>query len=126
MRQFYPADEYLKFNDEMVTRVDKAEVLGDTTGSNANPYLLVYVKKNEHMVRTHMRRARETIQEQSEPDQDQAAPGQAEVKMSGDPVVGDNASHQPLTDTVAPRDDGHEIIDVDAAEPLTYNEHEGI
>lgn len=51
------ADEYLKFNDESVTRVDKSEVLGDMTGSNANPYLLVYVKKDQGMIRTYMRTA---------------------------------------------------------------------
>jgi hypothetical protein len=95
----------LKFNDEIVTRVDKAEVLGDMTGSNANPYLLVYVKKDEHMVRTHMRRARETIQEQGH---DQAAAAQAEMRMSVD--------SQPLANSEAPRDEHHQVVNATSAD----------
>ncbi|KAJ1923285.1 ubiquitin-specific protease ubp2 [Tieghemiomyces parasiticus] len=38
---------WLKFNDAVVTRVDEAEVFNDTTGSNANPYLIVYVRDTE-------------------------------------------------------------------------------
>jgi len=49
------AEQYLKFNDEQVTRVDSHEVLGDTSGSNANPYLLVYVKKGATGIRTFTR-----------------------------------------------------------------------
>lgn len=45
------ADDYYHFNDERVTKIDKTEVLKDTTGSNANPYLLVYVKKGQDMVK---------------------------------------------------------------------------
>jgi hypothetical protein len=45
----------LKFNDEQVTRVDSHEVLGDTSGSNANPYLLVYVRKGATGIRTFTR-----------------------------------------------------------------------
>ena len=50
-----PAEQYLKFNDEQVTRVDSHEVLGDTSGSNANPYLLVYVRKGATGIRTYIK-----------------------------------------------------------------------
>jgi len=33
-------DQWLKYNDSTVTAVQKAEVLGDLTGSTANPYLV--------------------------------------------------------------------------------------
>lgn len=33
-------DEWFKYNDSTVTEVPKGEVLADTTGSNANPYLV--------------------------------------------------------------------------------------
>ncbi|KAJ9115050.1 hypothetical protein QFC22_005378 [Naganishia vaughanmartiniae] len=39
-------DQYFQFNDETVRLANPKEVLQDTTGSNANPYLLVYAKKN--------------------------------------------------------------------------------
>lgn len=38
-------DEWFKYNDSEVTPVPKDEVLADGTGSTANPYLLVYVRK---------------------------------------------------------------------------------
>jgi hypothetical protein len=41
-----PADQYFQFNDETVRLANPKEILQDTTGSNANPYLLVYAKKN--------------------------------------------------------------------------------
>ncbi|KAJ9104496.1 hypothetical protein QFC21_001992 [Naganishia friedmannii] len=39
-------DQYFQYNDETVRLANPKEVLQDTTGSNANPYLLVYAKKN--------------------------------------------------------------------------------
>ena len=33
-------DEWFKYNDSSVTMVDKSEVLADTTGDTANPYLV--------------------------------------------------------------------------------------
>lgn len=35
-------DEWFKYNDSDVSVVDKAEVLADTTGSTANPYLVCF------------------------------------------------------------------------------------
>lgn len=35
--------EWFKYNDSTVTEVPKDEVLADTTGSNANPYLVRFV-----------------------------------------------------------------------------------
>ncbi|KAJ1657966.1 ubiquitin-specific protease ubp2 [Dispira simplex] len=38
---------WLKYNDEIVTHVPDSEVFGDTTGSNANPYLIVYARRSQ-------------------------------------------------------------------------------
>ncbi|KAF8596170.1 cysteine proteinase [Ceratobasidium sp. AG-I] len=45
-------DEWFKYNDSEVTPVNKTEVLADGTGSTANPYLLVYVRKGYEIVDT--------------------------------------------------------------------------
>ncbi|KAG2365462.1 hypothetical protein BDR07DRAFT_1449769 [Suillus spraguei] len=45
-------DNWFKYNDHQVTEVSKNEVLADTTGSTANPYLLVFAKKDRDIVRT--------------------------------------------------------------------------
>jgi len=45
-------DEWFKYNDSEVTPVGKDEVLADGTGSTANPYLLVYVRKGDDIVDT--------------------------------------------------------------------------
>ncbi|KAF8529679.1 hypothetical protein BU17DRAFT_79749 [Hysterangium stoloniferum] len=45
-------DVWFKYNDSEVTQVRKDEVLADTTGSTANPYLLVYARKGMDMVQT--------------------------------------------------------------------------
>ncbi|KAG8685099.1 ubiquitin-specific protease ubp2 [Ceratobasidium sp. 395] len=45
-------DEWFKYNDSEVTAVGKEEVLADGTGSTANPYLLVYVRKGSDIVDT--------------------------------------------------------------------------
>ncbi|KIJ53984.1 hypothetical protein M422DRAFT_42272 [Sphaerobolus stellatus SS14] len=45
-------DVWFKYNDSEVTQVGKEEVLADTTGSTANPYLLVYARKGADMVQT--------------------------------------------------------------------------
>ncbi|KAJ8596416.1 cysteine proteinase [Rhizopogon salebrosus TDB-379] len=39
-------DNWFKYNDHQVTEVPKSEILADTTGSTANPYLLVFAKKD--------------------------------------------------------------------------------
>ncbi|GAN04328.1 hypothetical protein MAM1_0060c03788 [Mucor ambiguus] len=36
-------DQWWKYNDSLVTKVNESEILHDTTGSTANPYFLVYV-----------------------------------------------------------------------------------
>ncbi|EEB06487.1 ubiquitin carboxy terminal hydrolase Ubp2 [Schizosaccharomyces japonicus yFS275] len=41
----FERDMYRKYNDEYVTTIDESEVFSDTTGNTANPYMLVYVKK---------------------------------------------------------------------------------
>ncbi|CAE6464645.1 unnamed protein product [Rhizoctonia solani] len=45
-------DEWFKYNDSEVTAVSKDEVLADGTGSTANPYLLVYVRKGHDIMDT--------------------------------------------------------------------------
>ncbi|KAI0801543.1 cysteine proteinase [Fomes fomentarius] len=39
-------DQWFKYNDSDVSQVSKDEVLADTTGSTANPYMLVFVRKD--------------------------------------------------------------------------------
>lgn len=46
------ADEFFKYNDETVTAVPASEVLEDRTGSDANPALLCYVRRDRHLVDT--------------------------------------------------------------------------
>lgn len=45
-------DEWFKYNDSSVTKVDKSEVLADTTGNTANPYLLVFARKGSQVIQT--------------------------------------------------------------------------
>lgn len=45
-------DAWFKYNDSQVTAVSKDEVLADTTGSTANPYLLVFARKGSQAVQT--------------------------------------------------------------------------
>ncbi|KAG6829774.1 hypothetical protein H0H92_003564 [Tricholoma furcatifolium] len=45
-------DSWFKYNDSDVTVVSKEEVLADTTGSTANPYLLVFARKGSEVVDT--------------------------------------------------------------------------
>ncbi|KAI9510784.1 hypothetical protein F5148DRAFT_509712 [Russula earlei] len=45
-------DSWFKYNDSEVSVVSKDEVLADTTGSTANPYMLVFVRKGSDMIST--------------------------------------------------------------------------
>jgi len=45
-------DEWFKYNDSDVSVVSKGEVLADTTGSTANPYLLVFARKGAEVIHT--------------------------------------------------------------------------
>ncbi|KAF9566903.1 cysteine proteinase [Agrocybe pediades] len=45
-------DSWFKYNDSDVSVVSKEEVLADTTGSTANPYLLVFARKGANVVDT--------------------------------------------------------------------------
>jgi len=45
-------DSWFKYNDSEVSVVSKDEVLADTTGSTANPYMLVFVRKGSDMINT--------------------------------------------------------------------------
>ncbi|KAF5383997.1 hypothetical protein D9757_006974 [Collybiopsis confluens] len=45
-------DEWFKYNDEEVAEITKEEVLRDTTGETANPYLLVFARKGSQVVET--------------------------------------------------------------------------
>ncbi|KAF8628269.1 hypothetical protein AX15_004037 [Amanita polypyramis BW_CC] len=45
-------DSWFKYNDSDVAVVTKDEVLADTTGSTANPYLLVFARKGSQVVDT--------------------------------------------------------------------------
>ncbi|KAJ7492270.1 hypothetical protein FB451DRAFT_524690 [Mycena latifolia] len=45
-------DSWFKYNDSDVSVISKSEVLADTTGSTANPYLLVFARKGSEVVET--------------------------------------------------------------------------
>ncbi|KAJ7155926.1 hypothetical protein C8R43DRAFT_1234792 [Mycena crocata] len=45
-------DSWFKYNDSDVSVINKSEVLADTTGSTANPYLLVFARKGSEVVET--------------------------------------------------------------------------
>ncbi|KAF8262779.1 hypothetical protein EI94DRAFT_1808258 [Lactarius quietus] len=45
-------DSWFKYNDSEVSVVSKEEVLANTTGSTANPYMLVFVRKGSDMINT--------------------------------------------------------------------------
>ncbi|KAF8323953.1 cysteine proteinase [Clavulina sp. PMI_390] len=45
-------DQWYKYNDSEVTLVGKEEIFQDTTGSTANPYLLVYARKGANVIDT--------------------------------------------------------------------------
>ncbi|CAL1693817.1 unnamed protein product [Somion occarium] len=45
-------DSWFKYNDSDVTVVSKEEVLADTTGSTANPYMLVFSRKDANIIQT--------------------------------------------------------------------------
>ncbi|TFY55421.1 hypothetical protein EVG20_g9326 [Dentipellis fragilis] len=45
-------DSWFKYNDSDVGTVSKDEVLADTTGSTANPYMLVFVRKGSEVINT--------------------------------------------------------------------------
>ncbi|KAI0686832.1 cysteine proteinase [Cytidiella melzeri] len=45
-------DQWFKYNDSTVTLVSKDEVFADTTGSTANPYMLVYARKGAEVIET--------------------------------------------------------------------------
>ncbi|KAG0183416.1 ubiquitin-specific protease ubp2 [Apophysomyces sp. BC1021] len=53
-----PKDQWWKYNDSQVSKVDESEIFRDTTGSTANPYFLVYVKDevSEALVETAVER----------------------------------------------------------------------
>lgn len=45
-------DVWFKYNDSEVSTISREEVLADTTGSTANPYLLVFARKGSEVVDT--------------------------------------------------------------------------
>ncbi|KAF8641193.1 hypothetical protein AX17_000828 [Amanita inopinata Kibby_2008] len=57
-------DSWFKYNDSDVTVVTKDEVLADTTGSTANPYLLVFARKGSQLVDTVKRFDHAIVEEQ--------------------------------------------------------------
>jgi hypothetical protein len=57
------ADTYFQFNDETVRATTAKEVLQDTTGSNANPYLLVYAKKGSQAIEVMTRERKRLLAE---------------------------------------------------------------
>jgi ubiquitin carboxyl-terminal hydrolase 25/28 len=56
-------DSWFKYNDSEVTEVSKQEVFADTTGSTANPYLLVYARRGLQTVSTVKRFDPATLEE---------------------------------------------------------------
>jgi len=58
-------DEWFKYNDSDVSVVSKDEVLADTTGSTANPYLLVFARKGSEVIHTVKRFDVGTLEEAS-------------------------------------------------------------
>jgi ubiquitin carboxyl-terminal hydrolase 25/28 len=59
------ANTYFQFNDETVRMTNAKEVLQDTTGSNANPYLLVYAKKGSNAIEVMTRERKQLLAEMS-------------------------------------------------------------
>ncbi|KAI0352188.1 cysteine proteinase [Trametes cingulata] len=57
-------DAWFKYNDSDVSAVSKDEVLADTTGSTANPYMLVFVRKGCDAIETVHRFNPETVEEE--------------------------------------------------------------
>ncbi|OJT05642.1 hypothetical protein TRAPUB_3565 [Trametes pubescens] len=57
-------DAWFKYNDSDVTAVAKDEVLADTTGSTANPYMLVFVRKDCDAIETVHRFNPEMVEEE--------------------------------------------------------------
>ncbi|KAI0776350.1 cysteine proteinase [Trametes elegans] len=57
-------DTWFKYNDSDVTAVAKDEVLADTTGSTANPYMLVFVRKGSDAIDTVHRFNPESVEEE--------------------------------------------------------------
>ncbi|KAG8844943.1 ubiquitin-specific protease ubp2 [Tulasnella sp. 330] len=55
-------ERFIKYNDQDVVAVGKSEVLADTTGSTANPYLLVFARKGSNAVHTINRTNAETLE----------------------------------------------------------------
>ncbi|KAG8857914.1 ubiquitin-specific protease ubp2 [Serendipita sp. 405] len=45
-------DQWFKYNDSNVSIAQKDDIFADTTGSTANPYLLVYARKGSGVVHT--------------------------------------------------------------------------
>ncbi|KAJ3523880.1 hypothetical protein NM688_g8653 [Phlebia brevispora] len=56
-------DQWFKYNDSSVTIVSKDEVLADTTGSTANPYMLVYSRRDSEVIDTVRRFDPSSLQE---------------------------------------------------------------
>ncbi|OCH87545.1 cysteine proteinase [Obba rivulosa] len=59
-------DSWFKYNDSSVTVVSKDEVLADTTGSTANPYMLVFTRKGYEAIQTVKRFDPQTLQDMQE------------------------------------------------------------
>ncbi|THH27938.1 hypothetical protein EUX98_g6252 [Antrodiella citrinella] len=56
-------DSWFKYNDSDVSVVPKEEVLADTTGSTANPYMLVFTRKESDVIHTVHRFDAEKLQD---------------------------------------------------------------
>jgi hypothetical protein len=65
--------------------VDSQEVLGDTSGSNANPYLLVYVRKGATGIRTYTRTVEDSASAEVTADNQQLQA--ASIEMDVDPSI---------------------------------------
>ncbi|KII93273.1 hypothetical protein PLICRDRAFT_35462 [Plicaturopsis crispa FD-325 SS-3] len=56
-------ESWFKYNDSEVSEVSKDDIFADTTGSTANPYLLVFTKKDAGIIQTVKRFNADTLEE---------------------------------------------------------------
>jgi len=115
------ADEFFKYNDETVTAVPASEVLEDRTGSDANPALLCYVRKDRNLVDTLHREileveallGDEVLDETAEPVEVTVRPAEQienVAQVDGGPRVG-NAEHVEHVEHVEDKTEPMEVVE---------------
>ncbi|KAI9251350.1 hypothetical protein BDA99DRAFT_521635 [Phascolomyces articulosus] len=76
-------EQWWKYNDSRVTKVEESEIFQNTTGSTANPYFLVYIKDSQ---------ANELVQISEEPNNKEEASSINEEEQQQSPTVDEEMS----------------------------------